>query len=146
MKKFGRGYYHKDNILKIIELCNNKIEIKINTVLLKDNTEEIKKIYNLIKQYNIKRWKIFKFLSIRDAKKYSKDFSISDEISNNVEKEIKEMDECSNIKISYNKDRCYNTDYFIYPDGAIENNRLEEIGGNFLEGYNLENNKKIFSH
>ena len=146
MKKFGRGYYHKDNILKIIELCNNKIEIKINTVLLKDNTEEIKKIYNLIKQYNIKRWKIFKFLSIRDAKKYSKDFSISDEISNNVEKEIKEMDECSNIKISYNKDRCYKTDYFIYPDGAIENNRLEEIGGNFLEGYNLENNKKIFSH
>lgn len=135
-ERIGRGYYHNENVFKIIEFCNNKIEIKINTILLYDNNEEIEKIYNLIKKYNIKRWKIFRFLPVRDAQKYSNELSVVNEISDEIDDKIKEMNEISNIKISYNKEKNYKTKYFIYPDGSIENSKLEQIG-NLLEGYIL---------
>lgn len=125
--EIGRGSKHIENVLKIIEFCNNKIEIKINTVIMKDNINQIEKIYNLIKKYNIKRWKIFRFLSIRDAKIYNNEFEISNETSINVENMINLINNNSNIEISYNKEKNYKTKYFIYPDGTIENSRLEPI-------------------
>ena len=125
--KIGRGSEHIENVLKIIEFCNNKIEIKINTVIMKDNINQIKKIYNLIKNYNIKRWKIFRFLPIRDAKIYNNKFKISDETSTNIENIINQLNNTSNMEISYNKEKNYKTKYFIYPDGTIENSKLEPI-------------------
>lgn len=125
--QIGRGYEHISDILKILEICNNRIEIKINTILLKNNIEEIDKIYDVIKTYNIKRWKIFRFLPVRDAQKYIDDFSISEEFSKIMEDKIESMNANSNINISYNKAKKYKTKYFIYPDGTIENNKLEQI-------------------
>lgn len=123
----GRGDKHLLNILKILDFCNNKIEIKINTILMKNNINEIEKIYDLIKNYNIKRWKIFKFLPVREAQKYINDFGVSEEISRMIEDKILKINAISKINISYNKEKKYKTKYFIYPDGTIENNRLEQI-------------------
>lgn len=135
--KIGRGYEHNSNVLKIIKYCNNKIIIKINTIIVKNNIEEIDKIYNMIRNYNITRWKIFKFLPVRDAEKYTYDFSIDDEISKNIENKIKKLNSNSDVEISYNKEKNYKTRYFIYPDGTIENNKLELIG-DLLSNYNLK--------
>lgn len=126
--KIGRGFEHNSDILKVIKYCNNKIVIKINTVITKNNIEEINKIYNMIGNYNIARWKIFRFLPVRDAKKYAYDFSIDDEISKNIEDKIEKLNSNSDIEISYNKEKSFKTAYFIYPDGTIENNKLELIG------------------
>lgn len=123
----GRGDKHLLNVLKILDFCNNKIEIKINTILMKDNTNEIEKIYELIKKYNIKRWKIFKFLPVRDAQKYINDFGVSEEISRMIDDKILKIKANSKINISYNKHKKYKTKFFIYPDGTIENNELEPI-------------------
>lgn len=123
----GRGDKHLLNILKILDFCNNKIEIKINTILMKNNINEIEKIYDLINNYNIKRWKIFKFLPVRDARKYINDFSVSEDISRMIEDKILKINAISKINISYNKEKKYKTKYFIYPDGTIENNKLEQI-------------------
>ena len=123
----GRGKKHLLNVLKTLEFSNNKIEIKINTILMKNNINEIERIYDLIKKYRIKRWKIFRFLPVRDAQKYINDFDVNDETSEMIENKILKMNENSKIIISYNKEKKYKTKYFIYPDGTIENNKLEQI-------------------
>lgn len=125
--QIGRGYSHISDILKILDFCDNRIDIKINTILMKNNVEEIDKIYDVIKNYNIRRWKIFRFLPVRDAQKYIEEFSVSDELSRIIENKIENMNASSNINISYNKEKKYKTKYFIYPDGTIENNELEQI-------------------
>ena len=84
------------------------------------------------KDYNIKRWKIFKFLSIRDAKKFTNDFSITEEDSKAIEEKISNLNKLSKIEISYNKEQKYKTKFFIYPDGTIENNRLEYVNENAM--------------
>ena len=123
----GRGSKHIENVLRLLEFCNDKIEIKINTVIMKDNINQIEKIHDLIKKYNIKRWKIFRFLPIRDAKRYNNEFGISDETSINIENMINLINNNSDIEISYNKEKNDKPKYFIYPDGTIENSRLEPI-------------------
>ena len=123
----GRGSKHIENVLRLLEFCNDKIEIKINTVIMKDNINQIEKIHDLIKKYNIKRWKIFRFLPIRDAKIYNNEFGISDETSINIENMINLINNNSDIEISYNKEKNYKTKYYIYPAGTIENSRLEPI-------------------
>jgi MoaA/NifB/PqqE/SkfB family radical SAM enzyme len=134
-EQIGRGYKHIKDVLKIIEFCNNKIKIKINTVIINDNIREIEDIYDLIKKYDIVRWKIFRFLPVRDAQKYIDDFSIDDNTSKKIENYINVMNSNSSMEISYNKGKNYKTKYFIYPDGTIENNKLEQIG-NLLEDDN----------
>ena len=131
-REIGRGEEHFHNVLKILDYCNNKIKIKINTILMKKNINEIEKINKIIKDYNIKRWKIFKFLSIRDAKKFTNDFSITEEDSKAIEEKISNLNKLSKIEISYNKEQKYKTKFFIYPDGTIENNRLEYVNENAM--------------
>ena len=46
----GRGSKHIENVLRLLEFCNDKIEIKINTVIMKDNINQIEKIHDLIKK------------------------------------------------------------------------------------------------
>ena len=118
-EKIGRGKKHLDKTIKILDMCNNKIKIKINTVVNKYNIDDFEEIYELIKKYSISRWKIFRFLPIRD---------IDDIASDKVEKIIDTMKLKSNMIINYNKIQEYKTSFFIFPDGSIENNRLQKIG------------------
>ena len=126
----GRGKKHLPNILKLLDKCNNRIKLKINTVANKYNFNDLELIYNIISKYNISRWKIFRFYSLRKGKENEKLFCLNDEesqvVENFVNKKNKENDK---IKIHYNNLDEFTTSYFnIYPDGSIENMNDEDVG------------------
>lgn len=128
-EKIGRGKNHLAKVIKLLDICNNKIEIKINTVANQYNIDDLKNIYSLIKKYNISRWKILRYFPVRDGIKYKEDFYIDDNVSDKVEKIIDDIKSKSNIVINYDNVKEFKTSYFIiYPDGSIENNDLQEIG------------------
>lgn len=56
----------KDFVTKQLEiiykLIINKCNVSVNTVLSKNNIQDIKKIYELLKNYKIKKWQVFQFM------------------------------------------------------------------------------------
>ena len=52
----GKKHYMK-NYVKIIN--KTSIKLKINTVVCKQNIDDIQNIAKIIKKYKVKRWKIF---------------------------------------------------------------------------------------
>ena len=128
-KKIGRGKEHLSKVIEILNICNNKIDIKINTVVSKYNITELENIYEIIKKYNVSRWKILRYYPIRDSIKYKDEFYIDGKVSDNVKNIINNIKRKSNIIINYDDIKEFNTSYFnIYPDGSIENNKSEVIG------------------
>lgn len=128
-KKIGRGKEHLSKVIELLNICNNKIAIKINTVVSKYNITELENIYEIIKKYNVSRWKILRYYPIRDSIKYKDEFYIDEKVSDNVKNIINNIKRKSNIIINYDDIKEFNTSYFnIYPDGSIENNKSEVIG------------------
>ena len=128
-KKIGRGKEHLSKVIELLNICNNKIDIKINTVVSKFNITELENIYEIIKKYNVSRWKILRYYPIRDSIKYKDEFYIDEKVSDNVKNIINNIRRKSNIIINYDDIKEFNTSYFnIYPDGSIENNKSEVIG------------------
>ena len=128
----GRGYEHTTKIIQLLEKCNNKIKIKVNTVVNKINKDDLKNIYQIISRYNISRWKIFRFFPIRGAKDYRDIFYIENNESKEVQNLIKILNERSSFNIEYNDFEEDQSCFSIQPDGTLENNNNEVIG-NFLE-------------
>lgn len=128
--EIGRGKNHLPQILNLLEKFNGKIKIKINTVAMKYNIGDLENIYNLILKYDISRWKIFRFYSIRRGKENEKLFYLNDSESQLVEDFVnKKQAENPKIKMHYNNFNEFTTSYFnIYPNGSIENNKCEDIG------------------
>lgn len=81
----GRGNEHLAKVIQLLEKCNNKIKIKINTVVTKVNKDDLENIYRIISKYNISRWKIFRFFPIRGAKDYRDMFYLSKNEAINVQ-------------------------------------------------------------
>lgn len=133
-EQIGRGKEHKNKILSLLKKCNNQIKIKINTVATKVNKNELISIYQVISQFNISRWKVFRFYPIRKGKENREIFYLNDLDSKEIEQQISNFQNGQkNIKIQYNDFNAFTTSYFnIYPDGSIENSKDEEIG-NLLE-------------
>lgn len=128
-EKIGRGKNHFAKVLKLLDVCNNKIKIKINTVANRYNINELEDIYDLIKKYNISRWKILRYYPVRNSIEYKDEFYIDEKQSNKIEKIINNIKKESKIMINYDNEKEFKTSYFIiYPDGSIENNELKEIG------------------
>lgn len=128
-EEIGRGKKHLGKIIELLEKCNDRIKIKINTVVNKYNINDLNNIYEIIKKYNISRWKLLRYYPIRESFKYKNDFYIDDNLSNNVEAIINTIREKSKIKINYDNVEEFQTSYFIiYPNGSIENNEQKEIG------------------
>lgn len=129
-EEIGRGKNHLENIEKLLLKCNNKIKLKINTVANKYNLDDLENIYNIISKFNISRWKIFRFYSLRTGRKNEKLFYINDSESKVIEDYVnKKQEKNSKIKIHYNNLTEFTTSYFnIYPDGSIENSNDEDIG------------------
>lgn len=129
-KEIGRGENHLTNIERLLSKCNNRIKLKINTVANKYNLDDLENIYNIISKYNISRWKIFRFYSLRKGRENEKLFYINDSESKAIEDYVnKKQEKDSKIKIHYNNLTEFTTSYFnIYPDGSIENSNDEDIG------------------
>ncbi len=125
----GRGYNHLSKIENLLKKCNNRIKIKINTVVTKINIEDLENIYKIISKYNISRWKILRFYPLRRGKENQKLFYLNDESSEQVKKIVAKLNDNSRFKIHYNDFDEFTTSYFnIYPDGSIENSKDEDIG------------------
>ena len=102
-KKMGRGAEHGIHIIEILEFIqknNIDIKVKINTLVSKVNKNEIVDIGKTLRKYKIERWKLFKFLPLRNcAINNSSKFKISDEEFMDIILKIKELYK-KDIKIS----------------------------------------------
>ena len=125
----GRGTNHLSKVINLLEKCNNRIKLKINTVVTKINVNDLINIYNIISKFNISRWKIFRFYPLRKGNENKELFYLSDAESKQVETTIHYLNQNDKIKIHYNDFDEFVTSYFnIFPDGSIENNDNECIG------------------
>lgn len=134
-EEIGRGKNHLITIEKLLVKCNNKIKIKINTVANRYNLNDLENIYNIFSKFEVDRWKIFRFYSLRKGQENEKRFNIEDNESKLIEKYvISKVQENPNIKIHYNDLNEFTTSYFnIYPDGSIENSNDENIGNLLID-------------
>jgi len=129
LENIGRGYNHLDNCIKVLNKINGKIDIKINTVANKTNIDELDKIFDLIKYYNISRWKIFNFYPLRIGRENQELFLLSNEEQLKVKNIVDEIQKDTDISVYYNSTSDFATSYFnIYPDGSVENSKDEDIG------------------
>ena len=82
-KIMGRGEQHGKNVIQVLEFIkenNINIKIKVNTLVSKINKNEIVCVGKKLEKYNIERWRLFKFIPLRNcAISNSTNFEISDE-------------------------------------------------------------------
>lgn len=120
----GRGEKHLSKNIENIQFFNNKINIKINTVATKQNIFDIPKIWKILKEFNIKRWKIFRYYPITfKAQDNEAFFIIDDEDFKNLTDTISFITDGSGIQVDFNDYEDFKTTYFsIFPDGTLKDN------------------------
>ena len=91
----GRGKKHGINVIQILDYIkdnNINIKIKINTLVSKMNKDEVIDIGKLLEKYNIERWRLFKFMPLRNcAINNSTSFEISNEEYKQVVSDVKNL-------------------------------------------------------
>ena len=149
-EKIGRGKNHLSTIIKLLDKCDNKIKIKINTVGNKYNLSDLENIYSIISKYNISRWKIFRFYPLRKGKDNKNLFYLNDIESKEIENFVDKKRKNAKMKIHYNDLDEFKTSYFnIYPDGSVENNNNENVGNLLYDDiYDILKlkNKELINH
>ena len=68
-EKIGRGNEYLVHLKKVLDWCNGKTKIKINSVASQFNISEFPQIYKFLCQYEIKRWKIMRFFCVEGNSK-----------------------------------------------------------------------------
>lgn len=109
-------HYNKESnlfkeIIQVLNFCEkNKIKICINTVLHKQNIDDITNIFNIIKKYKcIKLWQVFQFMPIGYyAKKNEDNYTISIEDFNKAKNKLE--NKRTRIEMSFKPaiERAYN--------------------------------------
>ena len=89
----GRGIEHGKHILELLEYLKNKnIIVKLNSIVTKQNINNIKEVASIVNNYKIQRWKLFKFISLRGKSVENKDeFEVDNEEYKNLINEIKKQ-------------------------------------------------------
>lgn len=94
-KIMGRGEEHGLKVIEILDFVKRNgidIKIKINTLVSKINKDEVVDIGNTLEKYNIERWKIFKFIPLRNsAINNGKNFKISDKEFNCIISKVENL-------------------------------------------------------
>lgn len=153
----GRNALHFDRIITILEYLNDinyHNKVKVNTVASVLNIEYILDLYELLSGYNVKRWKIFRFLPSRgSALEYKEKYYISEKVFINKIQEINNYNKERKMKISVNGYDNFNNSYItISSDGKLtvyENERymtrvnlLNEDVNNILKYIDMEGHEK----
>lgn len=138
-------HYNKDSnlfkeIIKVLDFCEkSKIKICINTVLHKQNIDDIPNIFNIINKYKcIKSWQVFQFMPIGlFAKKNEDKYKISIENFNTVKKRIE--NEKTKIEINFKPaiERAYN---YMLIDSNGKAYKVD-LSNNITEYGNIRDNK-----
>ena len=125
---------HVDRIKVILDYLKEKnlnINIKINTLVCKQNFEEIPNLYSFISKYKfIKRWKLFRYLGENNSEDVNKHFEIEDNNFNKAKAFVNKIKN-DNIKININDIDTYDGTYIMLKqDGTVEvsyEGKLKEI-------------------
>lgn len=131
-EEMGRGYEHLTKVIQLLKRCNNKIKIKVNTVVNKVNKDDLENIHQIISKYNINRWKLIRFFPIRGARDYRDMFYLEKGEAIKVQNLLQRLNKKSNFNIEYNDFEAESSCFSIQPDGTLENSGNKVIG-NLLE-------------
>ena len=79
-EELGRGRNHFEEVKTILDYVKGKsLKININTVVSKKNINEMEQLGEFLNNYNISKWKFFKFMPLRETAERNKDeFAITD--------------------------------------------------------------------
>lgn len=79
-EELGRGKGHFEDVKIILDYVKDKkLKVNINTVVSKKNIDEIEQLGEFLNNYNISKWKFFKFMPLRETAERNKDeFAITD--------------------------------------------------------------------
>ena len=79
-EELGRGKNHFEEVKTILDYVKGKsLKININTVVSKKNINEMEQLGEFLNNYNISKWKFFKFMPLRETAEKNKDeFAITD--------------------------------------------------------------------
>lgn len=95
-EELGRGKEHFQevkNVLDYVKRNNLKIKININTVISRKNINEIQELGEFLNNYDINKWKFFKFMPLRETAEKNKSlFEISDEEFENTKNVFKHFE------------------------------------------------------
>ena len=76
----GKDYFkHISNLLGKIKEVKPDIEIRINTVVFRNNLHLLEELYNELLKYNIDYWKLIRFFPIRGKAIEENDLGVTDE-------------------------------------------------------------------
>ena len=79
-EELGRGRNHFEEVKTILDYVKGKsLKVNINTVVSKNNINEMEQLGEFLNNYNISKWKFFKFMPLRETAEKNKDeFAITD--------------------------------------------------------------------
>ena len=79
-EELGRGRNHFEDVKVILDYVKDKnLKVNINTVVSKKNINEMEQLGEFLNNYNISKWKFFKFMPLREtAEKNKNEFAITD--------------------------------------------------------------------
>ncbi len=79
-EELGRGRNHSEDVKIILDYVKDKnLKVNINTVVSKKNINEMEQLGEFLNNYNISKWKFFKFMPLREtAEKNKNEFEITD--------------------------------------------------------------------
>ena len=120
----GRNARHFERILMLLEYMNDvniQNKIKINTVVSAINADYMIELYMLLCKYNVKRWKIFRFLPSRgSAFENRAKYYISTECFLEKVRQICSINNNNKIKISVNGYEDFDNSYItISSEGKL---------------------------
>lgn len=79
-EELGRGRNHFEEVKVILDYVKGRnLKVNINTVVSKKNINEMEQLGEFLNNYNISKWKFFKFMPLRETAEKNKDeFAITD--------------------------------------------------------------------
>ena len=115
-KIMGRGERHGINVIKALDFIQENdinVKIKINTLVSEINKNEITDIGKTLEKYIIERWRLFKFMPLRNcAISNSINFEISNEEFRQVISNVKDL-YGKHIQISERNEDKIQSDYLL---------------------------------
>lgn len=135
----GRGINHYNNVKQILDYVKDKnIELDINTVINKENINEVQDLGEFLNHYKIGLWKLYKFMPLRETAEKNKNFfEISDKEFENFENSVvfKKFENISSF--DYRKEEDMEKDILIIANGDIYKT---ENGKDYKKGNALYDN------